>query len=40
MKTARLAPARHLDSPPTSGDITGWGFRELGLDDEIHQLIR
>jgi fumarate hydratase class I len=38
LKTAKLASARYLDSLPTSGDQSGWGFRDLELEKRILQL--
>jgi fumarate hydratase class I len=38
LKTAKLASARYLDNLPTSGDPSGWGFRDLELEKRILQL--
>jgi len=38
LKTAKYASARYLDSLPTSGDITGHGFRDLELEAEVLAL--
>jgi fumarate hydratase class I len=38
LKTAKYASARYLDSLPTSGDLTGHGFRDLELEAEVLKL--
>src|ERR1700689_1003239 len=38
MKTVKLASTRYLDSLPTSGGADGHAFRDLTLEQEIHQL--
>jgi fumarate hydratase class I len=38
LKTAKYASARYLDSLPTSGDMTGHGFRDLELEAEVLKL--
>jgi fumarate hydratase class I len=40
LKTAKYASAHYLDSLPTSGSATGHGFRDLDLEQEVHQLTR
>lgn len=41
LKTAKLASTKYLDSLPTSGDaITGRGFRDLQLEEEVLKLSR
>ena len=39
LKTAKLASTHYLDSLPTAGDaVTGHGFRDLALEDEVFKL--
>jgi fumarate hydratase class I len=38
LKTAKYASARHLDSMPTSGDVTGHGFRDLEMEKRVLEL--
>jgi fumarate hydratase, class I len=38
LKTAKYASARDLDSLPTSGDVTGHGFRDLEMEKRILDL--
>jgi fumarate hydratase, class I len=38
LKTAKYASARYLDSLPTSGDLTGHGFRDLEMEKRVHEL--
>ena len=38
LETAKLASARYLDTLPTSGSITGHGFRDVELEAEVHKL--
>ena len=40
MKTAKYASAKYLDSLPTSGDVTGHGFRDVGLEAQVLELTR
>ncbi len=41
LKTAKYASARYLDSLPTSGDAaTGHGFRDVEMEQQVHQLTR
>ncbi|MGD9955405.1 MAG: fumarate hydratase, partial [Candidatus Nanopelagicales bacterium] len=40
LKTAKYASARYLDSLPTSGDMTGHGFRDLEMEQEVLELTR
>lgn len=41
LKTAKYASARYLDSLPTQGDAaTGHGFRDLELEEQVHELTR
>jgi fumarate hydratase class I len=40
LKTAKLASAKYLDSLPTSGTVTGHGFRDLELEESVLQLTR
>ena len=41
LKTAKLASTKYLDSLPTSGDaMTGHGFRDLELEEEVLKLTR
>ncbi|MDO5711572.1 MAG: FumA C-terminus/TtdB family hydratase beta subunit, partial [Micrococcales bacterium] len=41
LKTAKYASARYLDSLPTQGDVvSGHGFRDLQLEEQVHQLTR
>ena len=38
LKTAKYASARYLDSLPTSGDVTGHGFRDIEMEKRILEL--
>lgn len=38
LKTVKLASARYLDSLPTSGNELGRAFRDVELEDQVHQL--
>ncbi len=38
LKTAKYASAKYLDNLPTSGDLTGHGFRDLDLELQVHEL--
>ncbi|GAA4666149.1 FumA C-terminus/TtdB family hydratase beta subunit [Gordonia humi] len=38
LKTAKLASAHYLDNLPTEGDMTGHGFRDPELEEEIFKL--
>jgi fumarate hydratase, class I len=38
LKTAKLASARYLDGLPTSGNNQGRGFRDVELEEKVHQL--
>src|SRR3954470_23157979 len=38
LKTAKYASARYLDSLPTSGDLSGHGFRDLELEKRVLEL--
>jgi fumarate hydratase class I len=38
LKTAKYASARYLDSLPTSGDLSGHGFRDLEMEKRILEL--
>ncbi len=38
LKTAKYASAHYLDGLPTSGDVTGHGFRDLELEEEVFKL--
>jgi len=40
LKTAKYASAKYLDALPTSGDITGHGFRDLELEQQVLELTR
>ena len=40
LKTAKYASAKYLDELPTSGSMTGHGFRDLDLELEVHELTR
>ncbi|MQA28205.1 MAG: fumarate hydratase, partial [Micromonosporaceae bacterium] len=40
LKTAKYASAHYLDTLPTSGSPLGHGFRDLDLEQEVHQLTR
>ena len=40
MKTAKYASAKYLDALPTSGDLTGHGFRDLELEQQVLELTR
>ena len=37
LKTVKLASARYLDSLPTSGNELGRAFRDVELEDQVHQ---
>ena len=38
LKTAKYASARYLDSLPTSGDVSGHGFRDLEMEKRVLDL--
>ena len=38
MKTAKLASCRYLDDLPTQGSEDGHAFRDLAMEQEVHQL--
>jgi fumarate hydratase class I len=38
LKTAKYASARYLDTLPTSGDVTGHGFRDIELEKRVLEL--
>jgi fumarate hydratase, class I len=38
LKTAKLASARYLDTLPTTGNELGRGFRDLELEEKVHQM--
>jgi fumarate hydratase class I len=38
LKTAKYASAHYLDNLPTSGDLTGHGFRDLDLEQKVFEL--
>jgi fumarate hydratase, class I len=38
LKTAKYASAKYLDTLPTSGSLTGHGFRDLDLELQVHEL--
>ncbi|WP_428262226.1 fumarate hydratase [Haliangium sp.] len=40
LKVAKLASARYLDSLPPEGNALGRGFRDRGLEAQIHELTR
>ena len=40
LKTVKLATAKYLDDLPTQGSESGHAFRDLQLEDEIHQISR
>nr|WP_317987903.1 fumarate hydratase [Hyalangium gracile] len=40
LKTAKYASARYLDSLPTTGNNLGRGFRDVELEEKVHQLTR
>jgi len=40
LKVAKLASARYLDSLPTQGSQLGHGFRDLELEEKVHELTR
>jgi fumarate hydratase class I len=40
LKVAKLASARYLDTLPTSGNELGRGFRDLELEEKVHQMTR
>jgi fumarate hydratase, class I len=40
LKTAKLASARYLDTLPTTGNDLGRGFRDLELEEKVHQMTR
>ena len=40
LKTAKYASAKYLDELPTTGDISGRGFRDIELEEQVLQLTR
>ncbi|MEZ5210627.1 fumarate hydratase [Gordonia sp. (in: high G+C Gram-positive bacteria)] len=38
LKTAKYASAHYLDNLPTEGDMTGHGFRDTALEEEVFKL--
>ncbi len=40
LKTVKLASCRYLDGLPVTGDKTGRAFRDLGFEQEVHELSR
>jgi len=40
LKTAKYASARYLDTLPTTGNNLGRGFRDVELEQQVHQLTR
>ncbi|MGH3663569.1 MAG: fumarate hydratase [Micromonosporaceae bacterium] len=40
LKTAKYASAHYLDTLPTSGSPSGHGFRDLDLEQQVHELTR
>ena len=40
LRTAKYASAKYLDTLPTSGSMTGHGFRDLDLELAVHELTR
>ena len=40
LRTAKYASAKYLDELPTSGSMTGHGFRDLDLELQVHELTR
>jgi fumarate hydratase class I len=40
LKVAKYASARYLDTLPTSGNNLGRGFRDVELEQQVHQLTR
>ena len=40
LKTVKLASCRYLDSLPTSGNELGRAFRDLELEEKVHELTR
>ncbi len=40
LKTAKYASAHYLDTLPTSGSPTGHGFRDIELEQQVHELTR
>ena len=38
LKTAKYASAHYLDNMPTSGDVSGHGFRDTELEEEVFKL--
>jgi fumarate hydratase class I len=38
LKTAKYASAHYLDNMPTSGDLSGHGFRDVELEEEVFKL--
>ncbi|GIJ51283.1 fumarate hydratase class I [Virgisporangium aliadipatigenens] len=40
LKTAKLASAKYLDTLPTSGSMSGHGFRDVELEAEVLELTR
>ncbi|MFZ1286816.1 MAG: fumarate hydratase [Candidatus Phosphoribacter sp.] len=40
LKTAKYASTKYLDSLPTSGSMTGHGFRDVALEEQVLELTR
>jgi fumarate hydratase class I len=40
LKVAKYASARYLDTLPTTGNTLGRGFRDVELEEKVHQLTR
>jgi fumarate hydratase class I len=40
LKTAKYASAKYLDNLPTAGSMTGHGFRDLELEEQVLELTR
>jgi fumarate hydratase class I len=40
LKTVKLATARYLDALPTAGNSAGQAFRDLEMEEQIHELTR
>ena len=40
LKTVKLATARYLDALPTAGNAAGQAFRDLEMEERVHQLTR
>ncbi|MGO4957807.1 fumarate hydratase [Luteococcus sp. Sow4_B9] len=40
LRTAKYASAKYLDTLPTHGDITGHGFRDVELEEQVLELTR